>query len=674
MAALSQASSTDSVNVMQTVPGQRSGGFREVQIMTILSQGSTNTSDLGGWFRLSFNGSQTQTQYLSVSSSASIVTRALGQLNTLRAVTVSMSRVYYTAGSTSYAGYSWNVTFSGDVGNQPALVLEGSRLFTSRTSVLAWVSDGDNSLNAANYKNTTAMPGEAPQGYNAMTVASNVYSYTIGNLVPGNTYYVSVSSINAYGAGPALNSTPGFSAPPKQVPQAPTNVTIGVHAGSSTSLDVTFTPPSSDGGSDVLFYRVELDPSIQFPEPFYTNIYCPTASLHSVFQITTIGGLSDPIIGGHFNLTLSANGYTYNTDVIPYDATALMADELGWNFTLPGIICFLTSGTNVILTSKDSSTLVFINDRFQFDHQRFPGQIFTVKAVNVTHVTLDSMILMTKAFPAGSRSFMYKFYGGRGLDATSRLSCTSDPNQCSLSRRAISGSMQSKMQMLTEALTLGVDVDRSIPDAVNGLTWRVTFLDPSPSGPLNFNLQLNGNDVRTASGASANITVTQLVSGINYPICTGTKQVPQGRTLANGQYYYGRVFASNEIGYSLPQVTPTKQKPMVPPGPPTSVSLAVSSATALQVVFNPPASDGGDSITAYNVTYSTSSTFNNASYVLVTYLSGGAPFQSTITGLRTGTFYFVSVSAVNSQGAGPATRVSILALFCYIFISFHFSF
>ena len=86
---LGGSSTVDSVNVVELVPGRRSGGVKEVQLLTILAQGTTSVSNLGGWFRLSFNGSQTQTQWLSVSSNSSVVARALGQLNTMRYVTVS---------------------------------------------------------------------------------------------------------------------------------------------------------------------------------------------------------------------------------------------------------------------------------------------------------------------------------------------------------------------------------------------------------------------------------------------------------------------------------------------------------------------------------------------------------------------------------------------------------
>jgi len=215
--------------------------------------------------------------------------------------------------------------------------------------------------------------------------------------------------------------------------------------------------------------------------------------------------------------------------------------------------------------------------------------------------------------------------------------------------------MQAKLESIPEALVLGVSVDRDEPDIYNGVTWRVTFLDNSLVGNLNFDLALTdgSNSLTTVSGAAASVTVTNLLNGETFATCEGTHEVPTDKALANGQYYYARVFALNEIGYSLPQISPTSQKPHVVPGSPTSVVLSVVSETELRVLFNPPADDGGDTITSYQIDYSTSSSFDSFSSVFVTYLAA-APFTKTISGLATGVPVYVRVSAANTQGYGDS--------------------
>jgi len=666
VATLTQVSNIDTVSVIRITDGQRKGGFHEVQLLSIMSAGSTLATDLGGWFTLSFNGSQSTTQWLSVSSSQAVVQRALGQLNTLRAVTVTMSTITQVTAGINYAGYQWVVTFSGDIGNQPVLLVDTSRLFTSKTQVVVTMSDGDNSLNSNGVKATAAMPGEMPAGYNSRVVDKDSRSYIISNLVPGNTYYVAVSAVNNYGVGASTLSAPLSTTPPKQIPQPPVDVTVNVHPGSSTSLDVKYAAPHSDGGSNVLSYRIELDTSPQFSNSIFSSVLCPTASLHSVFQITTTGGLNDPITSGYYQLALSVNGNNFLSDFVPYDATAMKSDEEGLSQIVSGLYGYVTSGSTTVKASKDPSLSIFVNDRLTFDNQLFAGEVFTVTHVNTSYIVVNVGVRIAHGLASPMKSSFYRYLGGRGNSGgsaavlggqVSRVACFSDVNLCTTTRRQASGSIQSKLEMIPQALVLGVDVDRTVPDSTNGVTWRVTFLDNSPNGPQNFKLAVatGSNSVTTASGLSANITITKLLDGVNYLTCTGTTTVPPDKALSNGQYYYSRVFAINEVGYSVPQISSTSQKPMISPGAPTSVSLSVYSQTELRVVFNPPASDGGDTITAYLVEYSTTSSFSPSSSLLVTYLSGGAPFFKTITGLQTGVFVFVRVSAMNSQGYGVAT-------------------
>ena len=215
--------------------------------------------------------------------------------------------------------------------------------------------------------------------------------------------------------------------------------------------------------------------------------------------------------------------------------------------------------------------------------------------------------------------------------------------------------MQAKIESIPEAVIKGVSVDRDEPDITNGVTWRVTFLDDAQLGALNFDIEetLNTNTLITQSGAQAIVTVSNLLDGVTYPVCEGTHEVPAAKALANGQYYYARVFALNDIGYSLPQMSATSQKPFVVPGAPTSVILSVDTQTSLRVEFNPPADDGGDTITLYKIDYSTSSSFATFSSINVTQFVT-APFSRIITGLQTGVRVYVRVSAMNNQGFGDS--------------------
>ena len=139
---------------------------------------------------------------------------------------------------------------------------------------------------------------------------------------------------------------------------------LSVHSGSATTLDVTYDAPTSNGGADILNYRIELDTGSDFSNPIYSQVYCSPANTHSVFQITTAGLANDPIAEGYFTLQLDYNGNTYYTPAIPYDATAELADEVGVESKIVGVTA--TYATPTTFTTSDIDELIFVGDRLRF--------------------------------------------------------------------------------------------------------------------------------------------------------------------------------------------------------------------------------------------------------------------------------------------------------------------
>ena len=218
---------------------------------------------------------------------------------------------------------------------------------------------------------------------------------------------------------------------------------------------------------------------------------------------------------------------------------------------------------------------------------------------------------------------------------------------------AWSGSLQSKLEDLYPAIERGVFVDRDGPDTGNVFTWRVTFLDDARPQGSDYTLRVHSNSLTTYENqGSANVSVRLMHSGKTYTTCTGSLVLPSYGGLVKGLEYHGRVSARNSEGYSLPVKAPEPVAPMVIPAAPTGVTLDVICATELRVIFGSPSDNGGDSITQYLIEWSTSSDFADAQSSTLEYLAGGSPFFKNIEGLETGTYYYVRVSAMNSQGYG----------------------
>ena len=101
---------------MKLTKGQRSGGFHEVQLLTILLQNTNNLNELTGWLRLSFKGFTHWSPWFRTSASNTEIEGAINEMNTIRPVKVTRVLVNgtYSTGM-GYTGYQWQIQFIGDL-------------------------------------------------------------------------------------------------------------------------------------------------------------------------------------------------------------------------------------------------------------------------------------------------------------------------------------------------------------------------------------------------------------------------------------------------------------------------------------------------------------------------------------------------------------------------------
>ena len=194
----------EEVLISKLVSGQRAGGQSETQLITIQATDASgaNTStiikSLSGYFRLSFNGSLSNTAWLPVTATASRVARALSQLDTMRAVTVTLSTFNSTLKGLPTAGYQWLVSFEAALGDQPSITIESTYITTTKHSVTSAVTDGDNSLSLTGSKSSIAIKGEYPAMYRSAITGPDARTYELTNLIPGSTYSVKTLEADAH--------------------------------------------------------------------------------------------------------------------------------------------------------------------------------------------------------------------------------------------------------------------------------------------------------------------------------------------------------------------------------------------------------------------------------------------------------------------------------------------
>mmetsp|Transcript_27443 Transcript_27443/g.65992 ORF Transcript_27443/g.65992 Transcript_27443/m.65992 type:complete len:859 (+) Transcript_27443:504-3080(+) len=494
--------------------------------------------------------------------------------------------------------------------------------------------------------------GELPVNYGHSGILDHsTDTFQITGLITGTEYFVAISARNSlHGLSKRMLPSPSSITPPRQAPGIPQHVNLDVNSGYSDSLLVNFDAPESAGGSEILFYRVELDPTPSFDSPIVQDFECSASNKRTEWEIESSAGGDGVINGGSFRLELEVDGFTSLTSEIPYDAVALSSNETGISEELiPNFS--LTSNSKSVSTIPpiDIEEVLFPGDRL-----RFSGQSTRFKYYEVQSVTGTSAIL-GEAFIGddGVQVSTTRHYGGRGTPLSSRIHCQYDENLCPLDSELKSGSLQSKLEDLSLAIQRGVFVDRDGPNNDNGFIWRVTFMDDAYPQGSDYTLRIHSNSLTTfGNQGSVHVSVNLLNSGRTYTSCTGPLVMPSLGGLVKGLEYHGRVSARNSEGYSLPVQASESVAPMVVPGAPTGVTLDVISATELRVIFGSPSDNGGDSITQYLIQWSTSIDFVDAQSSTLDYLAGGSPFFKNIDGLVTGTYYFVRVRAKNSQGYG----------------------
>jgi hypothetical protein len=332
-------------------------------------------------------------------------------------------------------GYGYIITYTENVGDMPGLIVEFSGLSSQSGTTNYELFDGDNSLNAANLhrKTSRAVIGETPAGYNAVEVDKDDTSFTITGLNPGKTYYASVSAINGVGIGSRMNSVPNSFTPPKQAPQPPTNVEINVNPGSTTNLQVSFDSPDSDGGTDILSYRIELDTTNEFPAPLFNTLSCPAASIPTVWQIALKSSDStNPIKSGAFKLSISARGVDETTNYIPFDAVSTIAEEVGIEMPI-AVTPKISDSPSEFHSERELvslNALIFPGNRIKFTRQKNDYDVFTVLSTE-SHIdgslksmfTVDRVVEWADDFnnATGTVVSMVRVYGGRG----GRIACQS---------------------------------------------------------------------------------------------------------------------------------------------------------------------------------------------------------------------------------------------------------
>ena len=664
--------SVSQVHVQEMAVGRRSsGGTSEVQTVTISS-----TAAISGFFRLGFGGSG-YTNYLPLAASEAEVVEALESLSTVRQIEVSRegdgsSSSCSTSlnGACAY-GYRWLVTFKEHIGNLPMMASEKTKLYAAGNAAVSLaILDGDNSVNTGNnaaLNCKACSPGETPSEYGHQLVSAYTFSYKITSLVTGREYKIRASATNeqGYSTVTSLMSV----TPPKQNPGAPVAVTTSTHSTLSSSVLVNIDAPTSNGGDDVLKYKIEYATASDFASAGSLEIRCPSYPIRKIIRIESTGN-GQTINDGYFKLSFTKGGVTVQSEKIWWNTPALQHEEIG----ATQLVYSQTAAT----TPKNLGSMESI---LQDLSNMVPIRELGLEAVKVTRTgpATDGGFVWAVTFLGDGDDFGLAVTDDQLVDAAATVTVTTT---------------------ITGHVYTNCNTNIEIPGLVQGTPYYVRAFSyntlgyslathaastqkpmKAPTGPTAVTLSVvsgtalriiwsppvdDGGDTITSYVVEwdtlSNFSSTSKTSHTVLYLAGGAPFVYTMTGLTMGQVYYVRVKAANAEGFGASTAsTPTSEHPRQLPTAPTNVQVAVTSGSKLTVSFAAPASNGGDTITKYKIEWDKSTSFS--SLLALPHRGEIEVFATqnmtyTINSLSTGSVYYVRVSAANIVGYGSVQTSS----------------
>jgi subtilisin family serine protease len=414
----------------------------------------------------------------------------------------------------------------------------------------------------------TATPG----GQQSVVDGSTLSAVVLG-LTNGTSYTFMVVATNA--AGSSAPSAPSNAVTPKAVPGAPTNVSA---VAANHAATVSWTPPSSNGGSALTGYTLTASPG------------GATKSVGPAATSTSFTGLTN---GTSYTFTIVATNA--NGSSVPSSPSNAVTPR-----TVPG------APTNPVATAGNGSASVTWSAPASNGGSAITGYTVTSN-VGGFSASVDGSTL-TAVVSGLTNGTSYQF----------RVIATNE---------AGNGGQSPLSNAVTPKAVPGAPTKVSAVAANHAAT--VSWTPPSSNGGS----ALTGYTL-TASPGGATKSVGPAVTSTSF---TG---------LTNGTSYTFTVVARNAAGSSAPSGQSNAVTPGNVPGVAANVS-AVAGNQMASVAWTAPSSGG--SATSYTVTASTGGRSTTV---------GGSSRSAIVAGLSNGTDYTFTVVAANASGTGQASAAS----------------
>ena len=516
----------------------------------------------------------------------------------------------------------------------------------------------------------------SPAGGTDSNAGTTGLSHVVTGLNNGTAYTFTVTATNAIGTGPA--SAASNSVTPATVPGAPT---IGTASAGNAQATVTFSAPSSSGGSVITGYTVISSPAggtdsnagttnlshvitglangtaYTFTVKASNAIGTGAASApsNSVTPVaTTVPGA--PTIGtatagnSQATVTFTAPASNGGSTITGYTVTSSPtggSDSNAGTTGLTHVITGLTNGTAYAFTVT-ATNAVGKGAASAASNSVTPATVPGAPSIG-TATGGNAQATVTFTAPASNGGSAISGYtvtsspaGGTDTDAgTTALS------------HVVTGLTNGTAYTFTVKASNAVGAGAASA-ASNSVTPAATTVPGAPiiGTATAGNAQATVKFTAPASNGGSTVTgyiVTSSPAG-GTDSGTGTTSLSHVITgLTNGTAYTFTVTATNAIGTSPASAASNSVTPATVPGAPT-IGTGSPGNAQVTVTFTAPVSNGGSAITGYSVTSSPAGgTDSNA---------GTTGLSHIITGLTNGTAYTFTVTATNAIGTGSASAAS----------------
>jgi hypothetical protein len=497
------------------------------------------------------------------------------------------------------------------------------------------------------------VPYKAGVAQTATTVGPEAAQTVVTGLTPGSSYTFKVAAINAIGTGAESSASNTVVPTTATVPGVPT--AVSAQAKSSGAV-VTWTAPSSNGGSPVSGYKVTpyLGTTAQAP--------------------TTVGAVTSATVGSLTN----GSAYTFKVAAINAIGTGTESAASAAITPYDTIFDLATPGT---VDSEDGGA-VNLGVKFKSD---VPG---TINGIRFYKAAANTGTHVGTLWTAGGTALAQVTFSGESASGWQQATF-STPVRIQPNTTYVASYLAPSGHYSVNGPNLAAGVDNGPLHAEGGVNNGIYVYGSGTNFPSSsFNSGNYWVDVlfvpeaapsapqaptavsATAGVGSATVSWTAPTDDGGSPI-TGYKVVPykagvaQTATtvgaeatqatvtgLTGGTAYTFKVAAVNAVGAGAESaasnsVTPTQASA---PGAPTAVGAAAASSRAL-VSWTAPAADGGSAITGYKVTPYLGATAQAPTTV-------GAVTSATISGLTNGSAYTFKVAAINAIGTGTESAAS----------------